>query len=1090
MTCQEIQAKVDAIYQYVITQGQETVNLANNATAAVNGDNIPRARELVSLANNRLSDLDRRRDQLVDLQAEANLAGCSFANFVSQVLSQANQLASNARSAIARANIAIKQLEDTRRQQQVQTQAAANAAPTTARATGNAATPPTQQAGSQVLNQQSARADKANTQLPEPSPLKEKDGKSQPQSSTPPTNAETRQGTPDAGLNDASRKLTTTQSVPSPTASTPAGQAANIPAAGVGNAVAAVTPGVGASNDDAVPVANAAQSTQSVTATQTVIEPRPNVLDRLASVAYSVSIYMMTKEDYNRLLTSKQKYIPGKNLLIQSGGAAVGDRNQFFPLDYTIDDVVIECLAPGKGTGMPHNAVKLSFTITESNGITLLDNLYQAVQNFNQGRQLVDTDQPQGLVVDPTLGQSSGSNNQNYASQNYLMVIRFYGYDAEGNLVTNPGVGSVAGSPGNRAIVEKYIPFQFTNISFKVGSKLVEYNCEAVCPQNVVNTSQGRGVIPYNIELVSTTLQKLFNGNDAYGQAPAQAPGRDTAPGATAPDSAAAAPSPTLVKGLTQTLNDFQRLQVQQGKQKIADVYKIELATADLANAKTVPPGQLDRSGVATNTVPTTAGQALDPAAQKVATDQKPSSVTAGTTLIQFIDQAVRNSDYITKQQKTIIDSDGKEKPQTPANKDGVKWYKINLQSKQLEYDEIRKDYAYEMTYQVAPYTVYDLKSEYFPEGKFRGSHKQYFYWFTGQNTSVINFEQDFNYLYFLTISGKAGNLPVTSNFRELEKRYTQTNSPESNKGAQGNQFEPAANAADYLYSPSDQSRITITIIGDPAWIMQGEVWSGVGPPGSNRAANGFLDDGTIDFDSGEAVFLLGWNKPQDYNVQTGLIDLSRAASQEPVQLYAYKTVSITNKFQQGKFTQDLTGVLLTFPVDRVGNVANAASSETQRATTLPPPNRVSSVAGNVTITPSAVPYVFTSLSGGQAVGPVSLPQGLALDNIGIQNVLPQPPARPPTSSGIDVGPGTPQISLRPTGSATGPAVGIPSVQVTLTSGQSRTVFTQAEIQSLLSQGLITQPTANTATRQLAQLENAAGSLTTNRPSFLGAWDE
>ena len=948
----------------------------------------------------------------------------------------------------------------------------------------------TQFAGNQVLNQQAGRANASNTQLPEPAPLKEKDGKSQPQTSTPPTNAESRQGTPDSGLNDASRKLTNTQSVPSPTASTPASQAANLPVAG-GNAVAAVTPGFGAANDDAVPTANAAQSTQAVTATQTVIEPRPNVLDRLASYAYTVSIYMMTKEDYNRLLTSKQKYIPGKNLLIQSGGAAVGDRNQFFPLDYTIDDVVIECLAPGKGTGMPHNAVKLSFTITESNGITLLDNLYQAVQNFNQGRQLTDTGQPQGLVVDPTLAQSSGSNNQNYASQNYLMVIRFYGYDAEGNLVTSPGAGSIAGAPGGRAIIEKYIPFQFTNISFKVGSKLVEYNCEAVCPQNVVNTSQGRGVIPYNIELVSTTLQKLFNGNDAYGQPPTQNQGRNTAPGATAPDGANTAPDPTLAKGLTQTLNDFQRLQVQQGKQKIADVYKIELATADLANAKTTPPGQLDRSGIATNTVPTTAGQALDPAAQKVAVDKKPSSVTAGTTLIQFIDQAVRNSDYITKQQKTIIDNDGKEKPQTPANKDGIKWYKINLQSKQLEYDEIRKDYAYEMTFQVAPYTVYDLKSEYFPAGKFRGSHKQYFYWFTGQNTSVINFEQDFNYLYFLTISGKAGSLPQSSNFRELEKRYTQTNSPESNKGAQGNQFEPAANAADYLYSPSDQSRISITIIGDPAWIMQGEVWSGVGPPGSNRAANGFLDDGTIDFDGGEAVFLLGWNKPQDYNVQTGLIDLSRAASQEPVQLYAYKAVSITNKFQQGKFTQDLTGVLLTFPVDKVGNVANAANSDSQRVTTLPAPNRVSSVAGNVTTTPSAVPFVSTSLSGGQAVGPVSLPQGLALDNIGIPNVLPQQPARAPTSSGIDIGNATPnQISLRTTGSATGARVGIPSVQVTLTSGETRTVFTKAEIQSLLSQQLITQTAANTATRQLATLENAAGSLTTSRPSFLGAWDE
>jgi hypothetical protein len=190
-------------------------------------------------------------------------------------------------------------------------------------------------------------------------------------------------------------------------------------------------------------------------------------------------------------------------------------RNQFFPLDYYIDDVQVKSIISGKGTGGAHNVTELRFKIIEPNGITFLDNLFAATQQY--------------------IALQGGNVKQNYAAQNFLMVIRFYGYDENGTLVTaNRQNKDAVGSDVN-ATVEKFIPFQFTGIKFRIANKLVEYECSAVCPQNIVATGPARGVIPYNVEVTSQTLKELLTGTAKFatGQA-ANSEGR-SAPAQTNP---------------------------------------------------------------------------------------------------------------------------------------------------------------------------------------------------------------------------------------------------------------------------------------------------------------------------------------------------------------------------------------------------------------------------------------------------------------------------------------------------------------------------------------------------------------------------
>ena len=711
-----------------------------------------------------------------------------------------------------------------------------------------------------------------------------------------------------------------------------------------------------------------------------LIVPQGNVLDKAASYTYNISLYMMSPAQYKKLLTGKQKIISGFQLLMSSGGApaaAAGagpsaqftasdeaayteyttqlsklGRNQFFPLDYYIDDVKLKSILSGKGTQSPHNVVEMSFRITEPNGISFLDNLYSATQQYVQ--------------------LQSGTGAQNYAAQNYLMVIRFYGYDQNGNPVISTDLAqNINGADGNKPIVEKFIPFQFTGIKFRIANKLTEYECTAVCPQNAINTGGGRGIIPYNIELTGTTLKDLLIGNLSF-KTTNQTIDRNTAantdsrrtdvsaattdPRRTdigpdkAPPNAIAAPSSTLVSGLTDALNRIQQDKKNRGIYQHADEYEIVIVDAELQNAKTQPPAM---PGTPTNqkTVAMVdaqdAAQAKDGKKQSVNSAAKNVPVVAGTRIMQFLDQTIRNSSYIYDQQTKIptIDKSGKlvDMP-TGQAADALAWYRVGLEAEQGPYDELRNDYSYKIKYQITMYKVNGVKSDYFPASKFQGTHKVYNYWFTGQNNSVISLEQDYNYLYYIVVNTNqpTRTTGTTADVREYEKRTFQPRSGQSDQMGQNGAVaggEPGANAADYLYSPADQSRIKMTIVGDPAWIQQGEVWSGI--QGLKVYSNAFLADGTINFENQEALFEVAFNKPVDYDLSTGLMDpgtnnyeSNRATGNggAPRQRYVYKAVEVTSTFSRGKFTQDLEGVLLTFPLPKA-QTAQATQDSTRTDT-------------------------------------------------------------------------------------------------------------------------------------------------------------
>ena len=708
-----------------------------------------------------------------------------------------------------------------------------------------------------------------------------------------------------------------------------------------------VTPGPGANDDSgrSTPASTSAETNNAANDPIT-IKPQDNALDKFASYTYGISVYLMTPEAYKTFVISKKRTLNGSNLLFQSGGAPgnsgiqfPGDptaqapvgasRNSYFDVDFYIDSLTLDTAFPGKQTGAAHMGTELKFTVIEPNGITLLDRMYAAVQDH------VPKD---------------GAGKVNYTAVQYLLAIRWYGWDLDGDLIR--GSGQTQGLTDPNAAIEKFVPFKIQKINWGVSNKLVSYDFVCAPVGQMVAGGQSRGTIPYDIELTDSTVGGLLGGDAQYGTASPNAT-PPTAP--EAPQKANAAPSnkPTIRQGLMGAMNDFQKKLVQDGIYEYADTYEIVFANGaeSIRDSSIIKPENKIKNLAATpmGKPVTSDPNGLDPRKNQVDNTLRNSAVTAGQQLLQVIDLTIRNSTFITQQARVVnqeeqTDELGNpiENPTAAPATAKVNWFNITMEAvpRTSEYDYKRNDYAYDIRYIISPYVVVNFDSKYFPIAKFNGLHKSYKYWFTGQNSAVLDYQANFNSLYNMTISGsdskdsgtEAIRRKYTSSMRDIPTYVYQARSSESNQGADGKGNETSANAAEYLYSPSDLATAKVRIVGDPGWIQQGSVAAGVNP--KNFDYKGFLPDGTINFDSSQVMFEIAWQRPEDYNLNTGLADPYSGAysgnenlARQAIQSYVYQARKCTSEFRQGKFEQTIEGSLYNFPVPQQQNTATAQSA-------------------------------------------------------------------------------------------------------------------------------------------------------------------
>jgi hypothetical protein len=233
-----------------------------------------------------------------------------------------------------------------------------------------------------------------------------------------------------------------------------------------------------------------------------LIPTQPNQLDQYASYTYGISWYLLSPAQFTAMKKAQKANITGWQLLMQSGGAATKGRSPAFPVDYYMDDLEISSKIWGGGKNAANNAVDIKFRVTEPNGITLIQSLYNAVKSVY------------GAVPDT----SGTADTPNYLTAQYCLVIQFYGYDVNGNLIA-PAKGtystnssSANGGYGQTAVITKYYPFTLTDIKFTVANKAIEYSIFGKPIPMKYNSSTDRGTIPHDFVMTGQTVNQLLNG--------------------------------------------------------------------------------------------------------------------------------------------------------------------------------------------------------------------------------------------------------------------------------------------------------------------------------------------------------------------------------------------------------------------------------------------------------------------------------------------------------------------------------------------------------------------------------------------------
>jgi hypothetical protein len=311
----------------------------------------------------------------------------------------------------------------------------------------------------------------------------------------------------ETGTNTPVKSQTQTQATP------PAGNGAPLPfitGDEDGNPVPGIPTtqaGAAANRDDnTAPNSNTTAQIINASFNQRIV-PESNVLDEYASYTYAITWYLLTPDQYNEMTRSQKKNCASWQLLMQSAGAptkaagasanspATAGRNQFFDKDYYMDDLEIDSIIPLKGTGAANTATDIRFRVTEPNGITLIENLYKAVSTLYK--------------------QKNVNRNANYPMAQYCLVVRFYGYNENGDLVTTGrrGTNGQTNLTDPKAIVEKFYPFVITNIKFRIPKdRVVEYDVQGKPIPHFYNKSQDRGSIPFAFELIGETLNQVLIG--------------------------------------------------------------------------------------------------------------------------------------------------------------------------------------------------------------------------------------------------------------------------------------------------------------------------------------------------------------------------------------------------------------------------------------------------------------------------------------------------------------------------------------------------------------------------------------------------
>ena len=681
-------------------------------------------------------------------------------------------------------------------------------------------------------------------------------------------------------------------------------------------------------------------------------QTRPNPLNDNASYTYSLNLHVLTKEDYHAMIDNpaSSNWRPSKNL-ISEANRYTKNRDINFADDFYFDSLKLSTVIGLNHDNRGTNAIMVGFTIIEPYGMTLLD-------------RIIDIN-TQELGI------------KNYLEAPYLLEINFFGYDDQGR-------------QAKLSSHTKWIPIKLVSFKIKASIKGAEYAIEAV-PFNHQAQFETLQAIKTKFEVTAGTVKEYFeNTLDDASKASVEDSVRATRPttssapdevqydeqgnviGTRAPADASGSAKKGSVpsvktKSFTAAYNAWNEAEVRNGNANFADRIRFKIHP-DIENSKIVDPSKNDvKDAPGTTAKDASKGNSNNSAtpADTVNLASTVHSLNQGTTVKSVINMVISQSEYILNQVKDTAtqggdksqDSDDKDKKTEKINPFNL--FKIIPKIELGDYDEELGRWGKIVTYYIKKYKAYNNRDSRVEKSLPPKAVKDYQYMYTGHNTDVINFDIDFNALYFTAINvdkGKtsATNIAKTTDENKNKDGRTSTNNngniqPEKREMVAGTQQTSTGGALKrsatvnsasviqgfYTSAAGDMINVKLQITGDPEFIKQDDLF--ILPDDTRWNTNDEEDpqyvtgSTSLNMDSGEIFCNLTFKTPRDFNDKTGrYLDTSGKYSVSKFSGY-YKVIKVDSEFRGGKFTQTLDLVRYPNQADPVNPDSKTKNVETTR---------------------------------------------------------------------------------------------------------------------------------------------------------------
>lgn len=606
-----------------------------------------------------------------------------------------------------------------------------------------------------------------------------------------------------------------------------------------------------------------------------------NPLSKYSSSTYRIGLYMVSPDQSIAYSNTGKWDLNKLTLIVQSGGitkSANEIRSPYFGLDLYIDDLEINTVVNPKELGYSSTSYDMRFKIFEPYGISFTTNLVNAAIQVQQNS-----------VVKKKLNQPISA-----LTMQYLLAIHFYGYDDQGNImkgeVNNDGTTS---GGANGAAYERLFPVTLTGVSFKLENKMSVYDIKANMIDMQVGFDKLRGNVPDSTTVAGDTVQSALN---------------------------------ALADSLNKKQQSISSQTDTTKKQSLPDIYKFEFApNTTIGDSPIVDKSHFVASNTpmpyVLNTLNINVRLSESGKSEVVQKQKREFTFPAMMPMASAVDQIITQSDFLIKALKVVdveqIQKTSDLKPDyvTNASPDPLVWYHMTPKIKIIDFDEKRNDFAYEITYYITEYKVPYVRSTAVTNtSTYEGPFKVYDYWYTGHNTEIIEYNQNYNLLYFVT--GSASSLAANANNNDPTKTKDLVSSGSSSTGMAPGAKEGINTIRTALYSPGDSVSAHIKILGDPDYLA-----TTTGNPPSSSPTDQSATDYTLNPGYGQTFIEVGFKQVSDYDNNTGLISPNNNIFfwdytddiKKKTDRMIYMVITLKSVFSKGMFTQELKTILPPF---------------------------------------------------------------------------------------------------------------------------------------------------------------------------------